>query len=260
MTDAKILLYDVESLPNICTAWQLGKQYVTYENILRERELICCAYKWLGDKTVHSIAMKPDTAGDWEVIEHMHSIFSEADILVAHNGDRFDLPMFNARAAFYGLSPLPSIPSIDTLKVARKVFRFNSNRLDYLGAYLGCGRKLKTSLSLWLDILAGRQALEREAPLEDNYYTALNKMVRYNKQDVLLLEKVYLKLRPYMRNHPNVSLYNTGIDFVCPNCGSDDIQARGYRVSRTGKYKRFCCNNCGGWSSTGVNEQKVELR
>lgn len=255
---AKVLLWDIETSPNVCTSWALHKQFLSYDNVLRERQIICVGYKFLGDRRTTVISLREYT--EEEMLRVVHSVLSEADILVHHNGDRFDLPMFNSRAISYELSPLPSKPMVDTLKVARKHFKFNSNKLDYLGQFLGVGTKYTTRKGLWKEILTGvmhsevyGEALDRATK------SALREMEQYNAQDVTLLESVYLALRPYDTRHPNLGLHSKH-EHSCPNCGSTHVHSKGYRVTRTGRYARYQCQDCGAWSAGGKSDKSVELR
>lgn len=229
----KILLWDLETLPMLIAGWGLYDPPLNHEKIIRESQLACAAWKWLGTKSVHTsqVALPPKT--DLNIVKDLHRVLGEADVLVAHNGDKFDLRKFNARALAHHLPPLPPIPTIDTLKVAKRYFGFNSNRLDYLGQFLGVGKKLHTDFKLWLDVMNGDAE-------------ALARMVRYNKQDVLLLEKVYLALRPFIRNHPNSNLHSNG-EVVCPNCEGRDLVKRGFKYQRTTKRQQFQCGECGAY-------------
>lgn len=258
MAEPKILAWDIETLPNVVTAWALNDQFINYTDILRERQICCAGWKWLGKDKVHMISLR--TATEEEIVKAVHAALSSADILVAHNGDKFDLRVFNARAIVYGLPPIPPILKVDTLKVARRYFKFNSNRLDYLGQHLGLGEKLETPKGLWKTILLGIM----DAELHKKELSALTKrslrsMEKYNTQDVNLLESVYLALRGYIQGHPNHGMFKAA-GHVCPNCGSTNVISQGYRVTRTGKYRRVKCNDCGAWSSEGKSEQGVELR
>lgn len=241
----KITLWDIETAPLVVTSWGLFKPYLSHDNILEDTSLICAAWKDLDEKGVHSTAIDPAVPrDDRAVTEELREVLANSDVLVGHNGDKFDLKIFNARLIFHGLEPLPPIKTVDTLKVARKNFRFTSNRLDYLGAFLGVGRKLKTDYSLWLDILLRGDT------------KALAKMVAYNKQDVLLLQKIYKKLRPYMTNHPNQRLCDGE---VCPICGeAGSLQKRGFRITQLSKSQSYQCQVCGGWSK-GRAEERTDI-
>ena len=240
----KITLFDIETAPLIVTSWGLWKPYLTHDNIIQDTTLLCAAWKDLDEKAVHSTQINPsDPRNDKAVVKELYSALAKADVLVGHNGDKFDLKTLNARLAFYNLKPLPPHKTIDTLKVARKHFRFTSNRLDYLGGFLGVGHKLHTDYKLWLDILKGDAK-------------ALEQMVKYNKQDVLLLQSVYQKLRPYMTNHPNQRLFEGE---VCPICGTaDSLQKRGMRLNQLTMSQRYQCQECGGWSK-GRAEERTDI-
>lgn len=245
MIDApRIVLYDLETSHNIVATFRLFDKYnsmVPPENIITERFIICASWKVLGEKTVHSVSTlddpkryKKDIHDDYHVVKTLHGILSAADVIVAHNGDQFDKPFMETRMLFHGLPPLPPIQSIDTLKVARKRFMFNSNKLDYLGTFLKVGRKRPTTGGLWLKVLAGDRDAVRE-------------MVVYNKQDVLLLERVFQKLQPFMENHVNRHLFGgTG----CPRCSSKHVQSRGIHRAISRVYQRWQCQGCGGWWKT----------
>ena len=239
MRRMKILIYDIEtSLQPVAVFGLQDNDYISHDNILGERHLISMCWKWLGEKTVHSVSLLDDPKrfakdphDDYYVTKVAHEIMSQADCIVAHYGDQFDKKYIDTRILFHGLDPLPPIASIDTKKVASARFRFNSNKLDYIGMYLGLGRKIKTDPGLWLDVLKGSKS-------------AIRQMVTYNKQDVILLEKVFKKLQPYMPNHINRELFG---EVGCPRCGSKKVQSRGTHKAITKIYQRFQCQSCGGW-------------
>lgn len=232
----KILLWDLETLPIIATTWGLWKPNLSHDNIIEDSSIVCAAWKDLDADEVHTAAVNiKHPRNDKALVKKVRDVLSTADVLVAHNGDKFDLKHLNARLVFHGLAPLPPLRTVDTLKVARRYFRFTSNRLDYLGKHLGLGAKLHTDYSLWLRIL-----LEKDPK-------ALASMVTYNAQDVKLLEAVYLKLRPFMTNHPNQRLCNGE---SCPICGQDQcLQKRGFRINKLSKAQAYQCQACGGWST-----------
>jgi uncharacterized protein YprB with RNaseH-like and TPR domain len=230
--DPKVLFYDIETGPN------LGYVYGKYEqNVLgdfvEEWELLSFAFKWMGERAIKAYGQ--DTMSEEELVGELHELLDEADVVIAHNGDRFDQRMANAKFIEYQMDPPAPYRSIDTLKVARRYFRFNSNKLDDLGNKLGVGRKLQVGgFAVW------RACLEGDPK-------AWKKMLQYNKQDVQLLEDVYYKLRPWMDNHPPMNVY-LGVEDGCPKCGSEELQKRGTRkVNKTTTVQRYQCNDCGGW-------------
>lgn len=228
---AKILVYDLEVSPN------LGYVYGKYQqNVLQfesEWELLSVAYKWLGEKETHVFGQ--DRFKEEIIVTRLHALFDEADIVIAHNGDKFDQRMANTKFIQYGLTPPSPYRSIDTLKVARRYFRFTSNKLDDLGKALNCGRKVETGgFSLWLGCIQGDEK-------------SWAKMLKYNKQDVVLLEKIYMKLLPWIDNHPGINIID-GIDGGCPKCGSTRVVKRGTRYTKVAITQRYKCKSCGGWS------------
>ena len=239
-SNPKTLLFDIETSHNLAAVFQLygENNYISPENIWQERFLICASWRWLGEKKIHSVSIlddpklyKKDPHNDLHVVRSLHDVLSSADVIIGHNSDKFDIKFAEARMLIQGLPPLPPITKIDTLKVAKDRFLFNSNSLDYLGTVLKVGRKKPTTNGLWLRVLNGDES-------------AINEMVKYNKQDVELLERVFTKLRPYIANHTNRELFGgTG----CPRCGSLKYQSRGIHRAITRIYQRYCCNSCGGW-------------
>lgn len=242
----RVLLYDIEtSLQPVAVFDLIGNDYINHDNILGNRHLISMCWKWLGESKVHSVSLLDDPRrfardhhDDLHVIKVAHEVMSEADVIVAHYGDQFDKKYIDTRILFHGLPALPAVASIDTKKVASSRFRFNSNKLDFIGQYLGLGKKIKTEHKLWLDIMQGSKK-------------ALKEMVTYNKQDVILLEKVFLKLAPYMPNYVSRELFGgTG----CPRCGSPKIQSRGVHRAISRVYRRWQCQTCSGWFKSSKAE------
>lgn len=238
----KILLFDLETAPNLGWVWGKYEQdVIAYE---KESYLLCFAAKWLGGKTfAHALPdyarYSQDPENDRKLVEDLWKLFDEADIIIAHNGDQFDIKKANARFLYHKLPPPSPYKTLDTKKIAKSVAMFNSNKLDDLGEHLGEGRKIKTDFSLWKGCMNG----------DPNSW---KKMIRYNKQDVILLEKIYLRLRPFTKNHPNIGAYVGAM--VCPRCGSTHLQSRGYSVSLHGRFNRFQCQTCGGWGRTNIKQ------
>jgi hypothetical protein len=235
----KTLIYDIETTHDLVAVFQLKQNdYIQPENIVQERYIVCASWKELGKSRIYSTSVLDDPKrykrnphDDYAVVHKLHEVLGEADLIIAHNGDAFDLKFTEARILIHGLPPLPPIAKIDTLKVARDRFLFNANNLNYLGKILGVGGKKATKSGLWLRVLAGDES-------------AIHEMVKYNKQDVALLERVFLKLQPYVANHLSRQLLGeTG----CPRCGSTNVQSRGVHKAVTRAYQRFQCQDCGGW-------------
>jgi hypothetical protein len=240
----KVLFLDIETTPNLGYCW--GKYEQNIIQFEKESHMLCFTAKWLGsNKTIiYGLPDFPDyeknKESDKELVRKLWDLLDEADIVVAHNGDSFDIKKTNARLVVNGLNPPSPYRTVDTKKVAKKHFMFNSNSLNDLGQLLGLGKKLPTGgFKLWLDCMAGD-------------LNAWKKMKSYNKQDVLLLEKVYLKLRSWTKNHPNVGV-NISKE-TCHICGSSNIQKRGFNYCKVTKYQRYHCKSCGGWSQGSIEK------
>jgi DNA polymerase elongation subunit (family B) len=246
----KTLLFDIETSPNVSYNWH-GLHEVEIIEIIEEGYILSFAFKWLGQKKVNAFCLN-DFKGNWEskkkqLVLELHKLFNEADIIVAHNGNQFDIKMANRSFTFYGLTPPKPYKSVDTLTLARSKFKFNSNHLNDLGKFLGLGVKVETGgFKLWKACMNGDEK-------------SFKKMVRYNKNDVVLLEKVYLRLRPYITTHPNVAISE---GYVCPLCGSLNVVGQGYHYLAGGFIKRqWQCKDCGRWScdSQKKRNENVEV-
>jgi DNA polymerase III epsilon subunit-like protein len=233
----KICLYDIETTPLVSYTW--GTWEVNVIEIIEESYILSFAYKFLGDKGVKAYCIN-DFKGDLEskkkqLVKKLWEVLDESDVVVAHNGNNFDVKISNREFIRYGMTPPSPYKQIDTLSIARSKFRFQSNRLNELGKYLGLGCKVETGgFPLWKQCMAGDKK-------------AFKKMVKYNKQDVSLLEKVYLRFLPYITNHPKMSIDDTK---TCPNCGSEHIIKRGTRPSGNNLVQRWVCMDCGKWATS----------
>lgn len=230
---SKLLFIDLETSPNISYTWH-GKHEVDVIEFLEEGYILTFAYKWLGDKKVKSLSI-PEAGSKEKLAKRLHQLFDEADIICAHNGNNFDIKWANRAFISFGMNPPSPFKQIDTLLIARNKFNFNSNRLNDLGEYLGLGKKIDTGgFKLWKSCMEGDKK-------------AFKKMSEYNRQDIVLLEKVFLKLAPW-HNTPQIS--ETGM--ACPQCGSTHIQYRGYSTTKTTISRRVQCQKCGKWSVSSV--------
>ncbi len=178
------LFFDLEVSANIVFSWRIGRDIsLSPDDIIKERAIICVCYKWEGDDRVHSIEW--NKGDDKDLLVKFSKIINTADEVITQNGDAFDIKWLRARCIYHDIPVSPKFNSIDTLKMARSGFKFNSNKLDYMGQYLNLGKKIKTDYGLWKDIML------------NNSRTAMDKMVEYCKQDVNLLEQVYNKLKKF---------------------------------------------------------------
>lgn len=251
----RILLWDVETSLNILTSFSLYPKYIHHNNILQDWYIICGAWKFLGEAQIYNAFItsnkerfEKNPIDDYEVVKQLRDALLEADIIVHHNGDKFDIKKLNTRLIYHRLDPLPNkLNTVDTLKEARRTFAFSSNRLDYLGKYLGVGEKIVTEPDLWSRVLVGDK-------------NAITDMVIYNRRDVTLLENVYNVMRPYIK-HPNVTAFSANDSGIaCVNCGSTKLEKRGFLISVNGRKQRYQCTSCGKWSHDPELLTSVQLR
>jgi DNA polymerase elongation subunit (family B) len=234
----KILIFDIETSANL--GWVWGKYEQNVIEFKQEWFILSFAYKWYGERKTHVRALpdyktyKRSKTNDKELVKELWELFDEADIVLGHNSDRFDIRKANARFVEHGFTPPAPYKTIDTLKAARKYFNFNSNKLDDLAKKFGIGAKVHhAGWKLWEGCMNGDEK-------------SWNTMKRYNKGDVTLTEKIYKQLRPWMHNHPNINIVDDKAG-ACPACGSTKMQKRGYGYTQLGKYQRYQCQ-CGKWS------------
>ncbi len=227
--DAKVLLLDIEWRPTKAYVWQAWDENITPEKIIEHGGLLCVGYKWLGENKTHLLS-------DWEhghaaMVKGIHAEISVADAVVTYNGDKYDLRKLEGEFVLADLPPPPTVTSIDVLKAVKK-FGFFMNRLGFIGPFMGLGTKVEhEGFSLWSKVNNGD-------------VRAQAKMARYCKQDVKLLEKLYRKIRPYIRNHPHLGKVGST---ACGACGSNHVQSRGVRRTKSFHIQRLHCQSCGSW-------------
>jgi len=250
--EPKVLFIDIETSPLVGYSWGTYQQNVL--KVLQPSKIISVAWKWAHEDFIHCKALpdyrgyKPGVLNDFKLVQEVWKVLDRADIVVAHHGDSFDIKKLNARFVAYNLNAPTIYQTIDTRKVAFKHFRFDSNSLNDLGQYLGEGKKVETGgFDLWVKCIAGDA-------------DAWEKMKIYNVQDVELLHRIYLRLRPFMTNHPNMNIIAGEKDLSCHVCLSHNIQKRGFSITHMGRKQRYQCRDCGSWSSGPYQRANVALR
>lgn len=218
----KRLFFDIET--SYCLGWFWKPSFnttITYDQIIKDSAIICICYKWEGSSKVNHLTW--DKGDDSKMIDKFYEIINEADEVVAHNGDNFDIKWIRTRFLLNGYKSMPEIKSIDTLKISRSKFKFPSNRLDAIGKYLGFGGKEDTGgIQLWHDII------------QRNSKVAMGKMLTYCKRDVELLEKVFLKLEGFSKPKTHIGRFMAGDTCDCQYCGSDRTNFSRQKVSAAG--------------------------
>lgn len=229
--EARVLIYDIETSPNIGWFWRAGyKLNITPGQIITERAIICVSYKWLGEDQVYNLAWDKNQC-DKFLIEQFVDVLNEADLIVAHNGDRFDIKWLKTRALYHRIPMLPNYKQFDTLKVAKSKLLLNSNRLDYIAKFLGYEGKNSTSINLWLDIIFKKCKV------------AMNTMLEYCDEDVRQLEKVYKEFRYLDNPRLHQGVINGDIKQTSPVTGSVDISHIKSVTTNRGTVKHIMIDN-----------------
>jgi DNA polymerase elongation subunit (family B) len=235
-TKRKRLYFDIETSANIGFFWQSGfKLNIGPQNIINERSIICICYKWEDDKETHALTWDAKQS-DKKMLQAFIKVLNDADELVGHNGDKFDLAWIRTRCLFHNIDMFSSYKTIDTLKVARSKFRFNSNKLNYIAGFLGIGSKIKTEFDLWKDIAL------KNCPI------AMAKMVKYCKMDVVLLEKVHKKLSNHIEAKTHYGVIFGEDRGSCPECGAGGdqlIKQKDVFTASGAKKIKYKCKVCG---------------
>ena len=243
----RILFLDIETAPHKGFFWGRFDQNIAANQVEQSGYTLCWSAKWFGESKMRhesvyeiantSIAEERPKLNSQEVMIPMlapvHKLLDEADIVVHYNGLKFDIPILNKEFVVHGFTPPSPYKQLDILQVARRVFRFDSNKLSEVLSTLGLGDKIKTDFTLWTRCM-------------DSDPKAWAKMLKYNANDVKKLEKVYKTVRPWITHHPNMAVYKRG-QIACPKCGSTRKQSRGTQVAVTQSYLRYQCQSCGGW-------------
>ena len=228
----RILFFDIETAPIKGYSWGIYEQNIL--KVLVDWFVLSFAGKFSDEDQYHYFDQrdKENVEDDYELIKKCHEMLSEADVLVSHNGDRFDIKKLNARFIKYDLPPLNHYKSVDTLKIARRFFSFTSNKLSDLANYLGCENKKSThgkypGFQLWDQCMQKNQE-------------AFQEMEDYNKKDVDVLIDVYKKLAKWDSSINFCSYYQ---EQVCI-CGSKEFRKDGFKFNKSGKFQIYRCRVC----------------
>lgn len=247
----RVLFFDLETAPLLAHIWSPYDDYVTHDRLLKPGFLLTWSAQWRGEKPIISGCLTGAEARDQydgRIVEELADLIRQADIIVAHNVDKFDLPVFNTRLLANRAEPLGPVKTIDTLKLAKGAFRLPYNKLDYLADFLFGDHKIKTDFQLWKDCYAGDEK-------------ALARMLKYNRKDVVLLARVFEELIPYVKNLPRLQ-HLAGTD-QCPTCGSCNLVKRGTHRTPTADYDKLRCTDCGRYTrrrkNTGIKPTLAPL-
>jgi uncharacterized protein YprB with RNaseH-like and TPR domain len=229
----KRLFFDIETTYYLARVWDTGKQYLRWDQLIGRKKIICVSYKWQYEDKVHTLTWSKNQ-DDKALVKKFIKVMGEADEIIAHNGDNFDVKELRTRAIDHGLLMFPTYRTLDTLKKARQYFRFPSNALDYISRFLNDKSKMDTGgMGLWIKIQ------------ENNDTEALKKMVEYCERDVAILEDTYMAMAPYIWHNTNFAVLTGGNKWECPECGGDKVRLHQTYTTPMGVIRRnMKCEDC----------------
>jgi len=228
----KILLLDIETAPSLAYIWGIWQENIPLERLLESGYILCWAAKWLGEDEIFFDSVQ--TKSQKGMLRTIYKLLDEADAVMHYNGKKFDIPTLNREFVEVGWTPPSPYKQIDLLETVRGNFKLPSYKLEYVAKFFGIGEKFKHSgFSVWDGCIRGDKASWEE-------------MSKYNKIDTTLLEALYFKLQPWIKRHPNYSLYSDD-RMVCPNCGGHHLVKRGTHKTLHSIFQRYKCKGCGKW-------------
>jgi DNA polymerase elongation subunit (family B) len=246
----RVFIYDIETAPTEAYVWRYWNENIGHAQVKSYGRVISFAGKWLGTDEI--IYEENRGKSDKAIIKKLIKLFDQADVVVAHNGKAFDCKTVTGRALTHNIPPPSPFKIVDTMLSAKRYFKMPRNSLECLADELGCSGKLKhkkfPGFDLWKECMAGNEE-------------AWEEMRIYNEQDVIVLEEVYLRMRPWIADHPNMGILQEEGRPICPKCGSGELakpKRKHYTTTNTGKYRLYVCRNCGGYARSRRTELEKE--
>lgn len=245
MTAPRLLAFDLESSPMLSYHWSRWNQNIHPNQTVEESRVLCFGAMWLDTgKYTFKAAYEH---GREEMLTTIQDLLTQADGVVSWNGQRFDTNKINTEFFREGMTPPAPYVEVDLMRAVKRRFAFSSNKLDSVAKEMNVGEKIiHQGMPLWLDVMAGDKAAQKL-------------FAKYQKQDVVLLRDLYKILLPWLPTHPNAGLFADEEEIVCPNCGSTNLQKRGYSYTSASKFQRYQCE-CGKWSHGTRRLATTELR
>lgn len=241
----RVLYLDIETTPHQAFVWRLFQENVGLSQLIKPSRVLCVAYRF-DDEPMQFVA-EWQKGGRRKMIRALHKAMDEADAVVHYNGTSFDEKHLNREFLQAGLKPPSPYSTIDLYRTIKQRFKFASSKLENVARELEIREgKLKTDFNLWRDCMAGDPQARAE-------------MEKYNREDVELLSGLYEELKPWINRHPNVALID-GKSSGCTRCGSNDLQRRGVQHTSAGRFQRYQCKSCGGWSRSATRLSTTQLR
>jgi hypothetical protein len=237
----RLLSIDIETLPMKYYAWGAWGQDLGQHLMIEDWSLLSYSAKWVGDDRIISDVLTPDEAirrDDVRLASGIRRLLDDAHVVITHNGKRFDIRKINTRLWKHKFRKPSSYRVIDTLVTAKQVFGLTYNSMGFIAEFVDRENKLSTNFGLW-------ERADKGDP------EALLEMLEYNDQDVRTQEAIYMEMRDWIPNHPNLAIIS-GDPNACPVCLHKGHHKHiGFHYTNKKKYKEFRCSSCGAtWHSS----------
>lgn len=231
------LVWDIETVPGEAYFFQAKTRFIPHTMVKEPPIMACWAAQWIDGGKVKSDYLTPkeiDARDDSRIVDSVANLLRQADYVVAHNGDQFDVPWVRGRSWVNDLEPLGPVATLDTKKLSARDFAMTHNSLDSLLSIKDLGSKTKTDFSWWKELVE----LDEEGQAK-----AMRRMLRYCRKDVRKLKELLETMIPHVNRLPRL-IDTTHFTMICPYCASDDVQKRGKKRTKAYNYQQFQCNNC----------------
>ena len=239
----RVLFFDIETSYIITREykWGIWDERAIEQEIVQDWQILTIAWRWLGEKKIHCLGQddfddyKAGKINDLSLLKYFHKVIDEADIVVAHHGDPFDIKKLNTRMIINKIPPYSPTKQYDTKKAYKRVGAFTSNKLANLSKDTGGNPKGDPGgFKTWKGCVAGDPK-------------AWSHMKKYNKLDIPPLEDIYHEITPWDKQSPALNIYNEDLD-SCTNCLGTNIQKRGFASpTKTGRKRKYQCQDCFKW-------------
>jgi len=246
-----VLYIDIETAPAKAYIWDLRTRYVPISQVEEDGYVLCFSWSWATDDEVK--LMSRWEHGEEAMVEKAWELLDKADVVIHYNGDNFDIPRLNTEFLRYRLGPPSPAHHIDLFKTVKGTFRVLSKSMNHMLSILGLESKMQhKGMELWYGCMRGEK--------EDQEI-----MEAYNMQDVEVMYDLYMELRPWIKNHPNVALWMEESDELRCRCGSTNLRFKGYKRTKVLSYKQYHCRDCGTYmreryaEESGPNRRKDVL-
>jgi DNA polymerase elongation subunit (family B) len=230
----KRLFFDIETSQYEVRSFRIGYNLnLNYQNVRQLAKIICISYSWGEDGKIQNLHWDKNQCDKQMLIDFI-KILDEADEIVAHNGDRFDIKWIRTRAIYHRIPMRAFYKSFDTLKKAKSNFNFPNNRLDTIAQFLGVGAKVEhDGMKMWDEVQDGNK-----------HY--LKEMVKYCDGDIVVLRDVFFAMQNYTKPNTHIGVLNNNLKYSCPCCGSEQVELIKNNVTAMGTIKRLMgCLSCG---------------